>query len=426
MVKVPKLRTVVTLLLVGALLALALPTVASADGEAYPCIFKGAVEVNGVAASAGTPVKAYIGVTEMAGTTTGSLSGQADNEYLVALEGQAGAEVTFQVFVDGAWRDAAESGTLLMWGKVTVDLTVSTAPGDTTPPAAVTDLAVAGSTQSSVTLTWTAPGDDGNSGTAASYDIRYALSQITDATWDAATQAVGEPGPQVAGSSETFTITGLSPATSYWFALKTADEVPNISGISNSPGGLTASPGPAEFSALLGGGWNLMSTPVTLDPAHRNLGSIIDPADLVIAYRWYAPTQVWQQVTSTLPISPLEAFYVKVSRATTAHFVPSTDPSAPPLRQLYTRMNLIGAAPPVENGAFIAMAVDEALVSIEQTAGGLLGYTQVVSPPLNQEGWVYTHSGEDTPHLLPFKGYWVHMENVDSLAGFSTTPVALD
>ena len=45
--------------------------------------------------------------------------------------------------------------------------------GDTTPPATVADLTPSNVTTTSVTLTWTAPGDDGLTGTAASYDIRY-------------------------------------------------------------------------------------------------------------------------------------------------------------------------------------------------------------------------------------------------------------
>ena len=44
---------------------------------------------------------------------------------------------------------------------------------DTTAPAAVADLAAGIPTTSSLTLTWTAPGDDGTTGTATSYDIRY-------------------------------------------------------------------------------------------------------------------------------------------------------------------------------------------------------------------------------------------------------------
>lgn len=85
----------------------------------------------------------------------------------------------------------------------------------------------------SVTLTWTAPGDDGSSGTATSYDVRYSTSAITEANWGSATQASGEPSPHAAGTDESFTVTGLDPNTTYYFAIKTSDEVGNTSAISN-------------------------------------------------------------------------------------------------------------------------------------------------------------------------------------------------
>jgi len=106
---------------------------------------------------------------------------------------------------------------------------------DLIPPAAVIDLAVGDPTTSSVTLTWTAPGNDTTSGTAARYDIRYYRLPITDANWALAPRATGPPKPKPAGSKETFVVTGLSPSSSYYFALKAADEKPNWSALSNVP-----------------------------------------------------------------------------------------------------------------------------------------------------------------------------------------------
>ena len=110
---------------------------------------------------------------------------------------------------------------------------------DTTPPAAVTDLSVNSVTSNSVTLNWIAPGDDENTGTATTYDIRYSTLPITEANWSSTTQCVGAPSPQTAGSSETFTVSSLSSGTLYYFAIKTADEVSNWSGISNVVSGTT-------------------------------------------------------------------------------------------------------------------------------------------------------------------------------------------
>ena len=45
-----------------------------------------------------------------------------------------------------------------------------------------------------VELSWTAPGDGGNAGTAASYEVRHATQEITSqTTWDAASAVTGEP-----------------------------------------------------------------------------------------------------------------------------------------------------------------------------------------------------------------------------------------
>ncbi len=113
-------------------------------------------------------------------------------------------------------------------------------PPDTTPPAAITNLTISGVTSNSVSLLWTAPGDDGNVGTAASYDLRYGTNLITEANWTSATEASGEPVPAPAGISQAFTVNGLEVGTTYYFALKTSDETNNLSPISNVPSGATA------------------------------------------------------------------------------------------------------------------------------------------------------------------------------------------
>ena len=104
---------------------------------------------------------------------------------------------------------------------------------DTNAPAAVTNLSVASVTATGVMLRWFAAGDDGNTGAARNYDIRYSILPVDEATWGSATSATGEPTPALAGTTQTFLITGLTPGTQYFFALTSADETNNVSPLSN-------------------------------------------------------------------------------------------------------------------------------------------------------------------------------------------------
>jgi hypothetical protein len=113
----------------------------------------------------------------------------------------------------------------------------SMAQSDAVAPSVVTNLvAAAGSTAGTVELNWNAPGDDATAGTATTYIVRYNTTPITEDNWDASTDVTGEPTPSEAGSVETMTVSGLPTGQTYYFAIKTEDEVPNISSISNNAG----------------------------------------------------------------------------------------------------------------------------------------------------------------------------------------------
>ncbi|HEX4933528.1 MAG TPA: fibronectin type III domain-containing protein [Gemmatimonadaceae bacterium] len=120
------------------------------------------------------------------------------------------------------------------------NVAVKSTSGDVTAPAAVADLSITGTTGTSLALRWTAPGDDGSTGTAASYDIRYSTSAITNANWASATQATGEPVPTAGGTVQTFTLGGLSGSQTYYVAIRATDDRGNVGALSNVVNGTTS------------------------------------------------------------------------------------------------------------------------------------------------------------------------------------------
>jgi hypothetical protein len=120
--------------------------------------------------------------------------------------------------------------------------TTTTNSVDFTPPAQISDLAAVATSAGSATLSFIAPGDDGNTGTATAYDLRYSTAAITDQEWKDAVPVSGLPAPLQAGSSQTITVSGLNPGTTYYFALKTMDEAALFSPLSNAVTGITTIP----------------------------------------------------------------------------------------------------------------------------------------------------------------------------------------
>lgn len=110
---------------------------------------------------------------------------------------------------------------------------IDTTLRDQVPPWPVNDLRTDTVNDTTFLLTWTATGNDLEVGTAAEYDIRYFHNRITEANWNTAEQVTGEPSPKTSGEPESLMVSGLSPNTNYWFAMKVADSGPNWSGLSN-------------------------------------------------------------------------------------------------------------------------------------------------------------------------------------------------
>jgi trimeric autotransporter adhesin len=119
------------------------------------------------------------------------------------------------------------------WSTVSNVINRTTLALDTALPGVPTSLTSTSINETSVALRWNASGDDGNTGQATSFDVRYSTTPITTANWNSATQVNGEPAPGNPGTTHNFTVNGLARQTTYYFAVRALDEVGNLSAISN-------------------------------------------------------------------------------------------------------------------------------------------------------------------------------------------------
>jgi hypothetical protein len=105
---------------------------------------------------------------------------------------------------------------------------------DRLPPAAVSNLAASTTaTAGTFSLSWTAPSDDGPTGRAAAYFVRYATYSLTQVNFGGATLASGIPTPAAPGALQSMQVTGLLSNVTYYFALRSSDTAGNLSALSN-------------------------------------------------------------------------------------------------------------------------------------------------------------------------------------------------
>jgi len=124
-----------------------------------------------------------------------------------------------------AWDEAFNRATLS-------PITTLTTLGDITPPAAVNDLAIDVISSFEINASWTATGDDGAEGLATSQELRYSEAPLEEGNWGAAS-VLPLPAPKRAGDHETLNYYGLEGGKQYYFGLRVADELGNLSPISN-------------------------------------------------------------------------------------------------------------------------------------------------------------------------------------------------
>lgn len=151
----------------------------------------------------------------------------------------------------------------------------------------------------SVTLQWTAPGDDGTIGRATVYHMKVSTAVINTGNWVSANDVSGLPAPLTSGTHQTVVVRGLSRDTTYFFAIRAEDDAGNLAPISNvvqwdwildtappaAPTGLTATLSSANVQLT----WNANSEP---------------DLDGYTVYRATASGGPYTQLTTSLLTSP--------------------------------------------------------------------------------------------------------------------------
>lgn len=164
-----------------------------------------------------------------------STSGAEDNDepdwYGRIRPGFSNGDFNGDTFSD--WLDPTNSGTTALDGAALFD------SDDATAPSPIDDLTVTSVDTSSMTLSWTATGDDGDQGRAYYYDLRYATSEITsDADFSSAQQVSSPPVPKTSSTPQSAEVTGLIPDSTYYFALRAVDDGENTTSIATTDGTL--------------------------------------------------------------------------------------------------------------------------------------------------------------------------------------------
>jgi lysophospholipase L1-like esterase len=145
---------------------------------------------------------------------------------------------------------------------------------DIIAPSRIGDLSVEFTTNTSITLGWTAPGNDESIGTASSYDIRYSTSAITNESDFARANIVsGVSTPKESGTWEVFSVTGLQSGIGYYFAMRAVDGWGNKGDLSPAVYARTNSAGqiietfnrPTELDGTIGPDWLVDGTEYRID-----------------------------------------------------------------------------------------------------------------------------------------------------------------
>ena len=102
---------------------------------------------------------------------------------------------------------------------------------DVYPPSRISDLSIAANTYHTATLSWTAPGDNDESGQAERYDLRISPTPIDPNDFESY-ETRPAPEPQTSGSSESVILVDL-PGGGTYAAIRAIDDAGNAGEVSD-------------------------------------------------------------------------------------------------------------------------------------------------------------------------------------------------
>jgi hypothetical protein len=208
-------------------------------------------------AQTGAPLPAFPRITDdfqfLSASDIANVNGSATNQVVAgtglgllhAYDGATGQDVSGFPKVTGGWlfapaalsddgriADITREGYLFEWNQPSLPRCQTEWPSfrhdpqqtgnydrDGTPPSTPTDLSVSGDK-----LTFKAPGDDGQCGTADHYEIVTSDSPIDPTNFATATPLADPPAPQSAGSQQTYSL----PSHQRYVAIRATDEAGNV------------------------------------------------------------------------------------------------------------------------------------------------------------------------------------------------------
>ena len=178
-------------------------------------------------------------ITCLLSTTTPGVTIQNATLPLGAVEaGQVSAEIAYNIDLGAELTDKTElQFTVELSGdngfSQTLTTDVITVMSDDVPPDPVTNLQMLAATSNALFVAFDVTGDNGSSGQAAAYDLRYSETPITAENFSQASQMNVSTQPKASGARDTLMVSGLETGKMYYVALVILDDAGNSSALSN-------------------------------------------------------------------------------------------------------------------------------------------------------------------------------------------------